>query len=190
MAVGRENAMDAITLLKADHKSVERLFKQFEKAGPTAEQTRRKIADAIIRELSVHAAIEEQYFYPAVRELVPDEEDLALESIEEHHIVKWVLSELDGLDPGDERFRPKMTVLIEMVRHHVDEEESDLFPAVRAALGRKQLTEIGEMLVKAKPGAPQHPHPRAPDTPPLNRLAGTIAGVVDRARDVATARGR
>src|ERR1700722_494466 len=127
--------MDAITQLKADHKAVEALFKRFEKAGDGARAAKGDIADRIIEELSVHAAIEEQVFYPSVRREVEGVEDQVLESLEEHHIAKWVLSELDGMDPSDERFDAKVTVLIESVRHHVEEEEQDLFPAVRAALG-------------------------------------------------------
>ena len=80
--------MDAITLLKNDHKTVERLFKQFEKAGDRALVEKRRIVDRIIEELSVHASIEEQYFYPATRATVPETEDIVLESLEEHHIVK------------------------------------------------------------------------------------------------------
>src|SRR5438045_4462538 len=96
--------MDAITLLKNDHKTVEKLFKQFEKAGDRATATKRNLVDKIIEELSIHAAIEEQVLYPAARELVPDSTDMVLESLEEHHIVKWTLSELDGLSPDDEPF--------------------------------------------------------------------------------------
>ena len=81
---------------------------------------KRSVVDKIIEELSIHAAIEEQLFYPVTRATVPDTEDIALESLEEHHIVKWVLSELDGMDPEDERFDAKVTVLIENVRHHVE----------------------------------------------------------------------
>src|SRR6478672_4617143 len=128
--------MDAITLLRNDHRTVEQLFKRFEKAGDGALVAKREIVDRIIEELSVHAAIEEQLFYPAARATVPGVEDIALESLEEHHIVKWVLSELDGLAPADERFDAKVTVLIENVRHHVEEEESDFFPKVRRELGR------------------------------------------------------
>ena len=130
--------MDAITLLRNDHKTVEQLFKRFEKAGDSALVEKRQIVDRIIEELSIHAAIEEQLFYPVARATVPGTEDIALESLEEHHIVKWVLSELDGMDPADERFDAKVTVLIENVRHHVEEEESDFFPKVRDELGRKR----------------------------------------------------
>jgi hemerythrin superfamily protein len=170
--------MDAIALLRNDHRSVERLFKQFEKAGPRAHATRRKLADKIVEELAVHAAIEEQVFYPAIRETVPSTEDDVLESLEEHHIVKWTLAELESMDPEHERFVPKMTVLIESVRHHVEEEEGTLFPEVREALTRRQLADLGDDLAKAKQVAPTSPHPRAPDT----LVAGAGAAVVDRAK--------
>jgi hemerythrin superfamily protein len=171
--------MDAITLLKQDHKTVEKLFKQFEKAKQPAQQ--RKLAGQVIKELSVHAAIEEMVFYPAVRGRVPETEDTVLESLEEHHIVKWVLSELEDMKPDHERFKAKMTVLIESVRHHVEEEESELFPQVRKEVGRKELGELGEALEKAKNTAPTRPHPKAPDTPPGNLVAGPSAAVVDKA---------
>lgn len=174
--------MDVITLLKADHKTVEKLFKEFEKTTDRAKTTRAKLVAQIIEELSIHAAVEEQVLYPAVRQLVPSQEDMALESMEEHHVVKWILSELDGRSPDDERFLAKVTVLIEQVRHHVKEEEQDLFPAVRAAIGHKVLNEIGDAMVSAKKVAPTKPHPRSPDTPPGNLIVGAVAGIIDRAR--------
>jgi hemerythrin superfamily protein len=175
--------MDAVTLLRNDHKTVEGLFKKFEKAGPNAHKTKQDLVEKIVEELSIHAAIEEQVLYPAAREAVPDENDLVLESLEEHHIVKWVLSEIDGMEPTDERFTAKVTVLIENVRHHVEEEEGDLFPALRKAMKRKELEELAQALEKAKKAAPTHPHPRAPDTPPGNLVAGVAAGAVDKAQD-------
>jgi hemerythrin-like domain-containing protein len=174
--------MDAITLLKADHKAVEKLFKAFEKLGEGAKVRKQQIVESIIEELSVHAAIEEQVFYPAIRKEVEGVDDTVLESLEEHHIVKWTLSELDGMDPDEERFDAKVTVLTESVRHHVEEEEQELFPAVRQALGRKRLGEIGDAMEAAKKAAPTRPHPRAPDTPPGNLAAGAVAGAVDKAR--------
>jgi len=175
--------MDAITLLKADHKTVEQLFKQFEKAGDRAFVRKRQIADRIVEALAAHAVIEEQLFYPVTRATVPAVEDIALESLEEHHIVKWVLSEIADLDPEDERFDAKVTVLIENVRHHVDEEESDYFPKVRDALSRKQLAELGDAMEVAKETAPTRPHPRSPDTPPANILVGAVASVADKVAD-------
>jgi hemerythrin-like domain-containing protein len=176
--------MDAITMLREDHAKVEKLFKQFERAGDRAVTTKRRLTAQIIEELAVHAAIEEQVFYPAARIEVASTEDTVLESLEEHHVVKWVLSELDGMDPESERFDAKVTVLTEMVRHHVEEEESELFPALRKALGRKRLGEIGDAMGKARKVAPTRPHPRSPDTPPGNVLVGSVAAVVDRATEV------
>ena len=175
--------MDAITMLKDDHKAVEALFKRFEKAGDEAYVTKREIVDRIIEALSIHAAIEEQVFYPVTRATVPAVEDTALESLEEHHIVKWVLSELDAMDPEDERFDAKVTVLIENVRHHVEEEEGEYFPKVRDELGRNALVDIGEVMAQARKVAPTHPTPRAPDTPPGNLVAGAAAGVATRVGD-------
>jgi len=175
--------MDAITLLKDDHRTVEQLFKQFEQAGERAHVRKRQVVDRIIEELSVHAAIEEQVFYPLARAAVPDTEDIVLESLEEHHVVKWLLSELVGMDPAHERFDAKVTVLIESVRHHVEEEESDFFPKVRDQLGRNELADLGEALADAKKSAPTQPHPRMPDAGPASTVAGAITGVVDRVSD-------
>jgi hemerythrin superfamily protein len=177
--------VDAITLLKTDHKTVEKLFKAFEKAGDRAVKTKADTVKSIIEELSVHAAIEEQIFYPAIRSDVPDTNDEVLEALEEHHIVKWVLSELESMTPTDERFDAKVTVLIENVRHHVAEEETELFPTVRKALGRKRLTELGDAMEAAKKTAPTRPHPRASDTPPGNVVQGVVAGAVDKVREFA-----
>ena len=168
-------------MLKEDHQAVERLFKRFEKAGDRVFAEKRRLADQIVEALSRHAAIEEQVFYPVARATVPGTEDVVLESLEEHHIVKWVLSELDGMDPAGERFDAKMTVLIENVRHHVEEEEHEFFPKVRAELDRKALAELGRALEAAKERAPSHPHPRWPDTPPGNLAAA--AGMLDRISD-------
>ncbi|MFG2749504.1 hemerythrin domain-containing protein [Streptomyces xanthophaeus] len=149
--------MDGIVLLKEDHKTVEKLFKQFEKADDDAYAAKRKIADQVIEELTVHTWIEEEIFYPAAREAAPDTKDHVLESIEEHHVVLWMLSELKDLDASDERFDAKMSVLMENVRHHVEEEEKEWFPDVRKAMGRNRLTELGEQMETAKRRAPGHP---------------------------------
>jgi hemerythrin superfamily protein len=177
--------MDAITLLKADHETVEGLFKKFEKLGPRAKKGKQDVVERIIKELSVHAAIEEMVFYPAVRQAVEDEkiDEMVLESLEEHHIVKWVLSELHKMSPEHERFDAKVTVLMENVRHHVEEEEQELFPAVEKAFDKEQLNQLGKALAEAKKAAPTRPHPAAPDEPPGNVMAGTGAGVVDKALD-------
>ena len=176
--------MVAITLLKNDHKTVEALFKKFEKLGDGGEKQKKQIVAQIIKELSVHAAIEEQVFYPAVRKAVKQAEDDILEALEEHHIVKWTLSELDGLSPREERFDAKVTVLIESVRHHVKEEEQDLFPKVTKKIDKRGLETLGKAMETAKKIVPSRPHPRAPDTPPGNVIAGLGASMLDKAKDL------
>jgi hemerythrin-like domain-containing protein len=176
--------VDAIVALKNDHRTVEQLFKRFEKAGDGAHRTKRAIVDRITEELSVHASIEETVFYPAVRREVSDADSDVLEALEEHHVAKWLLSELEDLDPANERFDAKVTVLIENVRHHVKEEEEELFPTVREELGRSRLRELGAELVAAKRTAPTRPHPKAPDEPPANVIVGSAVAVMDRARTV------
>jgi len=181
---GYAAAMNAITLLKNDHKTVEGLFKRFEKLGPRAVKSKQDVVERIVRELSIHAAIEEMLFYPAVREAAEDggpAADMVLESLEEHHIVKWVLAELDGMSAEHERYDAKVTVLMENVRHHVKEEEKDLFPQVTKLLGRARLDDLGEAMMKAKKTVPTRPHPRSPDEPPGNLVAGAGAALMDKA---------
>ena len=174
--------MNALTLLKDDHKAVRALFRRFEKTSPTATRTHEQLAAQIIEELSRHAAIEEQHFYPLVRETFPEDEQYVLEALEEHHAVKSMLAEIDRLPATHERFRPKMMVLIESVQRHIQEEEHTVFPELRRTLGRKRLSELGSVLQGAKKLAPTKPHPHLPDEPPLLPLVGAAAGVVDFAR--------
>jgi hemerythrin superfamily protein len=177
--------VDAITLLKQDHREVNGLFRRFEKLGDDAKATKGQVVTEIVRALSQHAAVEETVFYPAVKGISDDLKQHVLESLEEHHVVKWLCSELDGMDPSDERFDAKTTVLMENVRHHVEEEEHEFFPQVREALGRKTLGELGDLLAQAKKTAPTHPHPRSPDEPPFNAMSSLVAAFIDRARDAA-----
>lgn len=184
--------MDAITLLTRDHQEVERLFKQFEKLTERAQKSKQKLVMKMIRELAIHSAIEEMLFYPAVRtaglkassRAGESAADSVLESLEEHHIVKWTLSELEKMSPEDERFDAKVKVMMESVRHHVEEEQDELFPKARRLLGKELLEELGQRMEKAKKIAPTRPHPRAPDEPPGNIVAGSMAAVMDRGKDL------
>ncbi|HKR99573.1 MAG TPA: hemerythrin domain-containing protein [Candidatus Dormibacteraeota bacterium] len=147
-------AQDAIALLKADHRKVKQLFRDFERAGERAHATQRRLVERITEELVVHAGIEEAVFYPQVRRRIDASEDEVLESLEEHHVVKMMLSELEGMDPKDERFRAKVTVLIENVEHHIGEEERELFPEVRRGFTRAELVQLGGELETARSTVP------------------------------------
>jgi hemerythrin-like domain-containing protein len=148
---------DAIVLLKNDHKDIRKAFNDFEKAGENAHAAKGRIVDRIIELLTVHTYLENEVMYPRVRELLPAVEDDVLESYEEHHVADVLVMELAALKPGDERFEAKTTVLIENVRHHMDEEEQDWFPKVRDGLGRKTLQEIGAAMEAVRPKAPRRP---------------------------------
>jgi hemerythrin-like domain-containing protein len=175
---------DAIAVLKQDHRDVEALFDRFERAGDGARKQKRKLVDQMIEALSRHASIEEQVLYPWARATIQDEDDRVLEALEEHHVVKWLLWELEDLDPADERFDAKVTVMAENVRHHIQEEERELFADLRDVATRSELLELGDSLVAARRRAPTRPHPRGADTPPLNVVAAPVTSALDHARDV------
>ena len=148
---------DAIVLLKQDHQEIRRIFREFQQAGENAAVRKGKLVDRMIELLTVHTYIENEVMYPRVRELLPDLEDDILESYEEHHVADVLVVELAAMQPTDERFDAKTTVLIENVTHHIEEEEQDWFPKVREGLGRKVLQEIGGEMLAARKKAPTRP---------------------------------
>lgn len=134
--------MDATSLLRRQHDEAKDLFEQFEQADSASDQQR--IASEAIRALRAHTAIEEEIFYPAIGDADEDIQDDVLEGLEEHHVVEVLLDELEGMSPDDEHFRAKFTVVSELVEHHVEEEEDELFPEVRDALGEERLEALGQ----------------------------------------------
>lgn len=148
---------DAIVLLKEDHKEIRKLFREFENVGENAAKTKGKIVDRILEALTVHTYIENECMYPEVRKLMPEVEDDVLESYEEHHVADILCMELAVMSPSDEHFDAKTTVLIENVTHHIEEEEQEWFPKVRAGLGRKQLQDMGARMIEMKKKAPRKP---------------------------------
>jgi hemerythrin-like domain-containing protein len=176
--------VDAIQLILSDHREVEKLFKELERAEHAGDEARQaEVVKSLVRELSVHAAVEEQFVYPALRERAGD--GPVLDALEEHHAAKRTLDELDALPPRHPRIAPKVRLLAEGVRRHVQEEERALLPALERALDAGQRRELGETLARAKRVAPTRPHPASPDTPPANIVASAFAAVLDRSRDAA-----
>ncbi|HEX2266825.1 MAG TPA: hemerythrin domain-containing protein [Actinomycetota bacterium] len=174
-------SLDAVALLKNDHRMMEGLFRKFESTRNA--RAKGRIRDDIVKELSIHASIEEELLYPAADERAR-QKGLVLESLEEHHLVKVLLAEIDGMNPEDERFEAKVHVLMENVMHHAKEEEKELLPKVRRVLSRSELIELGEQMEQAKKRAPTRPHPKAPDTPPGIQIAGPVSAVMDSVKDV------
>jgi hemerythrin-like domain-containing protein len=150
---------DAIVMLREDHKEMRRVFKEFERAKDATANKQQRLVDKMMTLLKQHTYIENEVMYPRVRELVPELEDDILESYEEHHVADLLIEELAVLRASDERFRAKAMVLIENVRHHMDEEENEWFPQVREALGRKQLQELGVAMKQVRKDAPGPPEP-------------------------------
>ena len=137
---------DAIALLRADHKLVEELFEQFEKAR--TDERKATLAVRICMELKIHARIEEEVFYPAARQALPRSEDLLDEAEVEHDSAKALIEQIEAGEPGDELWEAKVTVLSEYVKHHVKEEQNELFPKVRKT--RLDLKELGAQLRERK----------------------------------------
>lgn len=143
---GGSRPMDAIALLKADHRTVEALFEEFETAnGGNAKQ---RIAHQICMELIVHAQIEEEIFYPAVKEAV--EEDIYTEAHVEHDGAKVLIAEILAGDPEDEFYDASVKVLAEMIKHHVKEEERRDGMFAQARRGDIDLAALGEQLEQRK----------------------------------------
>ena len=136
--------MKATDLLKKQHKEVKALFKKLEDTDNP--RMRRQLMTDISQNLEAHTTIEEEIFYPAVRELESrNAEEMVLEAYEEHHVVKLVLADLPRVNPEDERFVAKMTVLSELIEHHVEDEEKDMFKLAQK-LGKDELEELGEQM--------------------------------------------
>ena len=139
--------MDALELLKQDHKKVKELFEQAEEAEGEEQE---KIFEQIKTELDTHARIEETVFYPAVQEH-EELKDMVLESLEEHKQIKTLLREMDNLASDSEKFEPKLKVLMENVEHHAEEEEEGkMFPKLRQIMGKQKLEQLGADLEEAK----------------------------------------
>jgi len=181
--------MDAIAELVRDHKEVRKHLARLEKVkGHQAKQT---VADQLVRLLSVHSSVEEQLVYPLLRAKAGGLERLAFDALEQHHVVKVVAKEIERISPGNERFDGKLHVLSANVLQHLEEEEQVMFPALRKLLGPEELNALADLIRSARAVAPTHPHPLAPDTPPGNIIAGTLARVLDQGRDLwAAARAR
>jgi hemerythrin superfamily protein len=174
--------VDAIQLIQQDHRAVDQLFRRFEREAKSGDvEAQRATVRDVVRALSIHASVEEEFLYPALREAGVDSE--VLDALEEHHAAKLTLAELDALAPGHPRYAPKVRLLAENVRRHVREEERALLPRLRRALDDHQRRELGETLAKARGAAPTRPHPTAPDQPPGVFVAGALAAPFDRARD-------
>jgi hemerythrin-like domain-containing protein len=189
---------DVFTVLGADHREVQQVLTALESAtanrsGATSTEAQLKtikdLADNLVIESSKHEAVEEQYFWPAVRERLPDGDKLAGHAISQESEAKEVLAKLDKLAPADREFGELLAKFIPAAREHIDYEENTVWPKLRAVLTAGQADDLGAKLTDAKKMAPTRPHPHTPPSPGVLKTAGPAAAATDKLRDSLTGRG-
>jgi hemerythrin superfamily protein len=184
-------------VLGHDHEQVKGMLAEFE-AGPTAAAgasenqlaSRKKLAEQLVIAESQHEAVEEMYFWPAVRERVPGGGRLADEATGQEQEAKGVLNRLDKLDADQPEFEQLLSEFIKAGREHIAFEESQVWPALRPVLTEQEALELGSKLEQGKKTAPTRPHPHTPAKPGVLKAAGPAAAAADRARDAASGRGQ
>jgi hypothetical protein len=137
--------MDAMKLLKEDHEKVKRLLKEGEETTERATTRRTELLNELLTDLRIHETIEEEIFYPALEEHAKTKE-IVLEGYEEHHAVDSIAAELVALEPSDETWGAKFTVMKENIEHHIEEEEGEMFQKARQVLDDEELDEIAAMM--------------------------------------------
>ena len=141
--------MDALKLLKHDHDEVKKMLADLEDTTERAEKTRTEGLATLKHELEIHETIEEEIFYPALKEH-PKTKDLALEGYEEHHVVDTIMGELENVEPSDETWMAKFSVMKENLEHHISEEEEEMFPKVEQVFDGAELEELGDRMQERK----------------------------------------
>jgi hemerythrin-like domain-containing protein len=141
--------MDAITLLKNDHAKVKGILRELEPTTERAEKTRTELFAKLKTELTVHEIIEEEIFYPTLKQH-PKAKEIVLEGYEEHNVVDTLMGELEALPVDDETWGPKASVMIENIEHHIEEEEGEMFTKARQVFDRQELEELGKAMEARK----------------------------------------
>jgi hemerythrin-like domain-containing protein len=193
----REEPMPSVfDVLDRDHQEVKQMLSELEK-GPTAATgapdrelaLRKKMVEQLVIEESKHEAVEEMYFWPAVRDRLPDGERLASTATSQEQEGKQVLDQLDKLEASDPEFEHLIASFIQAGREHISYEETIVWPPMRAVLSAEEASELGDKVAAAKKTAPTRPHPHTPPQPGVLKTAGPVAAAADRARDAVTGRG-
>jgi hypothetical protein len=144
-----EVPMNALILLENDHKDIKKLLKQGDDTTERARKTRATLLHEIGVRLTAHERIEEEIFYPALREH-PKAKDIVLEGYQEHHVVDLIMAELKDLDESDETWGAKFAVMKENIEHHIEEEEGEMFTKARQAFSAEELRELGDRMEQMK----------------------------------------
>lgn len=181
---------DVIVFLTEQHREVDDVFRQLEQMDGSTDEKVQLLAEQVVTSLVKHSVAEEIYLYPAVRKALPDGDDIADHELHEHDEAEQTMKELEQLTPDQPQFWPTLHKLISEIRHHVSEEEGNLFPQLRAACSEQELQDLGRKVQQAEKMAPTRPHPSAPSEGALLGMLAPGAGLVDRIRDALSGRGR
>jgi hemerythrin-like domain-containing protein len=184
-------------VLGQDHHEVKRMLSELEK-GPTAATgasdnhltLRKKMVEELIIEESKHEALEEMYFWPAVRDRLPDGDQLADTATGQEQEGKGVLGRLDKLNADQPEFEELVSTFISAGREHIAYEEEQVWPSMRQMLTEDEARAIGDKIAEGKKTAPTRPHPHTPPSPAVLKGAGPAVAAADRLRDAATGRSR
>lgn len=141
--------MDVFSLLKQDHKEAKQLFEKIENSTSRAIKLREKTMQQLAQELEMHTSLEEEILYPRLKQ-IDDLKDMILESYEEHHVATQLLQEITEMTADEEQWKAKVTVLKEIIEHHVREEEKELFPKAHKAIGKEEAAELGKRVEEEK----------------------------------------
>jgi hemerythrin superfamily protein len=141
--------MDAMSLLKEDHEKVKKILGELESTTERGVKTREELFTKVKEELVVHEAVEEEIFYPALKEHSKTKE-IALEGYEEHHVVDTVMAEIEGVAYDDEKWGAKFKVMKENLEHHIEEEEGEMFKQARQVFDEDELAQLGESMLARK----------------------------------------
>ncbi len=177
---------DVVDVLTTDHREALLLLDQIKLASDT--EQRRDLADTLISELVRHSVAEEMYVYPAMKEHLPNGEEAVQHDIQEHKELEATMKELEAVDAVDVRFTELLIQLETTLRDHIEDEEADQFPQLRARIPREELVQMAGKVETAKKMAPTRPHPSAPNNQVFHKLVGPGVGLVDRLRDKLTSR--
>jgi hemerythrin-like domain-containing protein len=187
---------NAFEVLARDHAEVKQMLTQLElgairqgTASPEQLAQRKKLAEQLVIEESRHEAVEEMYFWPAVRDHLPTGDELADTAIGQEGEGKEILDKVDKLNAGTPKFEKLLADFIRAGREHIDYEENNVWPGLRIALTAQQAEELGSKLEAGKKTAPTRPHPHIPASPGVLKTAGPVAAAADKARDAITHRG-
>ncbi|WP_067683011.1 hemerythrin domain-containing protein [Nocardia miyunensis] len=180
--------MDVLTVLLADHNVVLRLLRSLERAPREVEQARADLVTSLVITESGHEAVEEQYFWPLVRKMVPDGDVLADHAIEQEKTGKYLLRRLEDGPVGSPEFEEALATFVPAAREHINFEQTRVWPLLRQFCSTEQLEVVGEKMAAARKLAPTRPHPKTPAHPVVQKAGGMAVAALDRVRDLVTAR--